>query len=131
MSVTKNGTIVFDNTVAEPKKFTAIVNSEIPETGTAGQFLKKTSTGVEFADVPGCLPSGGTEGQFLKKTATGEVWAAVPTELPAEGTAGQFLKKTSDGVEYASIVQVPTLPTADGDYKLNIASGVATWVAIV
>ena len=25
---------------------------------------------------------------------------------------------------------IPTLPTGDGDYKLNIASGVATWVTV-
>ena len=29
-----------------------------------------------------------------------------------------------------SIVMLPALPTADGDYKLNIAAGVATWVTV-
>jgi len=26
---------------------------------------------------------------------------------------------------------IPELPVADGDYKLNITGGVATWVAIL
>ena len=72
---------------------------------------------------------------MLVKTADGVDWAAIPVELPAEGTTGHVLTKTIAGYEWAAIPAVehpiPALPETDGDYKLNITGGVATWVAIV
>ncbi len=85
-------------------------------------------------EAPEDLPDG-TVGYMLVKTADGVDWAAIPVELPAVGTAGHVLTKTLAGYEWAAIPAVehpiPELPVADGDYKLNIADGVATWVSIV
>lgn len=62
----------------------------------------KASMLIEF---PVEFPEGGVEGQFLKKTANGSAWGDIPAELPE-------------------------LPTVDGEYKLVIVGGVASWVLI-
>lgn len=46
----------------------------IPDGGTTGQVLTKTSTGEEWSDAPSGLPEGGTEGQVLKRGASGAEW---------------------------------------------------------
>jgi len=48
---------------------------------------------------------------------------ATNTLIEARGNRTLITKEYID-------IRVPELPTTDGDYKLNIASGVATWVAI-
>lgn len=110
--------------------------------GAEGQLLKKTASGVEWADAPVSLPPGGTTGQVLTKTDTGSGWASLPEQKPAEwgkiegtldrqvdlknaldakitspetGVVGNYLKKTASGVEWAD---APT------------GSGAATWGTI-
>lgn len=82
---------------------------------------------------PEDLPDG-TVGHMLIKTADGVDWAAIPVELPAEGTTGHVLTKTEAGYEWAVIPAVehpiPALPETDGEYKLVITEGVATWVSL-
>lgn len=84
-------------------------------------------------ELPVELPEG-TVGYMLVKTADGVEWAAVPVELPAVGTSGHVLTKTEAGYEWAAIPAVehpiPELPTVDGEYKLVIVDGVASWVLI-
>lgn len=46
----------------------------IPDGGTTGQVLTKTSTGEEWSDAPSGLPEGGAEGQILKRGASGAEW---------------------------------------------------------
>ncbi len=82
-------------------------------------------------EAPEDLPDG-TVGYMLVKTADGVEWAAIPVELPTEGTTGHVLTKTEDGVDWVAIPAVehpiPALPETDGEYKLVITEGVATWV---
>lgn len=121
---------------AEPVN--AILGMEAPEDlpdGTVGYMLVKTADGVDWAAIPVELPAVGTAGHVLTKTQAGYEWAAAPAEIPAEGTTGHVLTKTEAGYAFQAIPAVehpiPELPVADGDYKLNITDGVATWVAIV
>ena len=76
----------------------------------------------------------GTTGHVLTKTEDGVDWAGIPVELPSEGTTGHVLTKTEDGVEWATVPAVehpiPALPETDGEYKLVITDGVATWVSL-
>ena len=84
-------------------------------------------------EAPEDLPDG-TVGYMLVKTADGAEWVAVPVEIPAEGTTGHVLTKTANGYEWAAIPAVthpvPALPETDGEYKLVITEGVATWVSL-
>lgn len=50
----------------------------IPDGGTTGQVLTKTSTGEEWSDAPSGLPEGGTEGQMLYQGANGPEWGDKP-----------------------------------------------------
>lgn len=69
------------------------VSSVLPSSGSTGQYLQKTASGTQWADVE-ALPSGGTTGQVLTKTSTGADWEDVDG-LPSGGTAGQVLTKVS------------------------------------
>lgn len=84
-------------------------------------------------EAPEDLPDGAV-GYMLVKTADGVGWAAIPVEIPSEGTTGYVLTKTADGYAWAAIPAVehpiPALPETDGEYKLVITSGVATWVSL-
>jgi hypothetical protein len=81
-------------------------------------------------EAPENLPDG-TTGYMLVKTAEGVDWAAIPVEIPAEGAEGYVLTKTADGYAWAApVAQVPALPETDGEYKLVITEGVATWVSL-
>ena len=132
----KNVKIMFQNAPnAVPVE--AVLTMEAPENlpdGTVGYMLVKTADGVDWAAIPAELSAEGTAGHVLTKTAEGYDWAAIPVELPAEGTAGHVLTKTEAGYEWAAIPAVehpiPALPETDGDYKLVITEGVATWVSL-
>ena len=52
----------------------------LPEGGTEGQVLTKTSDGKAWQDIPEALPEGGTTGQVLTKTADGEAWQDAPEQ---------------------------------------------------
>ena len=84
-------------------------------------------------EAPEDLPDG-TAGYMLVKTVDGVDWAAIPVELPAEGTTGHVLTKTEAGYDWAAIPAVehpvPESPATDGEYKLVITEGVATWVSL-
>ena len=112
--------------------------------GAEGQLLKKTASGVEWADAPVSLPPGGTTGQVLTKTDTGSDWASLPEQKPAEwgkiegtldsqvdlknaldakitspktGVVGNYLKKTASGVEWADV------PTGGGSATWGTITG--------
>ena len=75
----------------------------LPEGGTEGQVLTKTSEGEAWSDIPDALPSGGNTGQVLTKTSDGEVWSDIPDAFPSGGTNGQVLTKTVDGEAWSDI----------------------------
>lgn len=67
----------------------------IPDGGTTGQVLTKTSTGEEWSDAPSGLPEGGTEGQILAKTSSGAAWVDAPESgLTQEQADGRYLQLT-------------------------------------
>lgn len=68
--------------------------NEVPTSGTAGTFLKKTNSGSTWVTV-NQVPASGETGTFLKKTDSGSAWVAV-NEIPTGGsTAGLPLVKRS------------------------------------
>ena len=77
----------------------------LPEGGTEGQVLTKTSEGEAWSDIPDAFPAGGNTGQVLTKTSDGEVWSDIPDALPSGGNTGQVLTKTEDGGEWADAPQ--------------------------
>ena len=70
-----------------------ISTNPVPEGGTTGQVLTKTSTGEEWSDAPSGLPEGGTEGQILEKTSSGAAWVDAPESgLTQEQADGRYLQ---------------------------------------
>lgn len=86
--------------------------------------------------IPECPAAGANDVAYnLKVDADGFVeWEADAASTPVEPVQSDWDQTTITEPDYIknkpTIVNVPTLPTADGDYKLHIAEGVATWVAI-
>ena len=85
----------------------------IPDGGTTGQILTKTSTGEEWSDAPSGLPEGGTEGQILEKTSSGAAWVDAPESgLTQEQADERYLQLTGG--------------TMTGDLTLSANGGTTT-----
>lgn len=83
--------------------------------GKTSAGTAKTNRLVKISEIAGDkLPDGGTEGQVLTKTSSGEAWANVPTELPSGGSTGQFLKKTTDGTSWDTVSSIDLTETTLG-----------------
>lgn len=80
---------VFEQLVQQAQ--TAATNAQTAETeaGNAADAAEDARDAIQAL-----IPSGGTTGQYLQKTASGTQWAEVDA-LPAGGTAGQVLTKQS------------------------------------
>ena len=77
----------------------------IPDGGTTGQILTKTSTGEEWSDAPSGLPEGGTEGQILEKTSSGAAWVDAPESgLTQEQADERYLQLTGGTIEVDATV---------------------------
>lgn len=81
--------------------------NEVPSSGTAGTFLKKTANGSEWAAVRE-VPAGSSSeiGRYLQYTSTGVAWRSVQA-LPSSGTTGAPLVKNSSSdydVKWGSIM---------------------------
>jgi hypothetical protein len=50
------------------------------------------------------------------------------TQTMTVGTGGTL--QISGGSLKVGTIALPALPSSDGDYKLHVSSGVATWVAL-
>lgn len=73
----------------------------VPTDGNQGEMLYCDNTGVShWGPAPKGIPDGGTTGQVLTKTSTGEEWSDAPSGLPEGGTEGQILEKTSSGAAW-------------------------------
>lgn len=82
--------------------------------------------------IVGDVPAVPTANGFYALTvaSAGISWSAVaPTAPTAQGV--YKLSVSSEGAATWAADVIPALPTENGDYKLHIADGVATWVAIV
>ena len=73
--------------------------------GSTGQYLKKTSSGYEWATIPATTPpftpsNAGTTGQYLRKTASAYDWHTIPTYtsfVPQNaGTPNEVLVRGND-----------------------------------
>lgn len=95
----------------------------LPEGGTEGQVLTKTSEGEAWSDIPDAFPSGGTNGQVLTKTSDGEAWSDIPDALPSGGTNGQVLTKTAEGEAWQAVPQPDLSAYATTE---SVTSGLAT-----
>lgn len=101
----------------------------IPDGGTPGQVLTKTSTGEEWSDAPSGLPEGGTEGQILEKTSSGAAWVDAPesglTQEQADERYLQLTGGTLTGAIMASFGQDFGIffPVNESDNSITIGSG--------
>ena len=81
-----------------------ISTNPVPEGGTEGQVLTKTSTGEEWSDAPSGLPEGGTEGQILEKTSSGAAWVDAPESGLTQEQADERYLQLSGGTMAGSIM---------------------------
>lgn len=91
------------------------VEGTLPEGGTTGQILTKTSdtnydaAWTDMPEQPDPLPTGGTAGQVLTQGASGPKWADVPTEIPTGGSSGQILSRSgTTGLVWTTNHDIPT-----------------------
>lgn len=105
--------------------------SIIPDNGSVGQVLTKTSAGYGWEDLPEDeIPADGTAGQVLTADADGNpVWANLPeAELPTGGSNGQVLTLVSGSPAWADVPEtedeIPTDGTA-GQVLTKTAGGFA------
>ena len=83
-------------------------------------YLSKDDT-AHWGPSPKGIPDGGTTGQILTKTSTGEEWSDAPSGLPEGGTEGQVIKKTADGAEWDEADWLPLSGgTMSGDIGIDI-----------
>lgn len=98
--------------------------ASLPEGGTAGQVLTKTTTGEAWQAAPSGLPSGGSTGHVVVKTAAGSAWAPVPKELPEGGSAGQLLARTAEGITWTAPPSEIPAGGSTGQALMRTATGV-------
>lgn len=73
----------------------------VPTDGNQGEMLYCGNTGrSHWGPAPKGIPDGGTTGQVLTKTSTGEEWSDAPSGLPSGGTEGQMLYQGGNGPEW-------------------------------
>lgn len=93
----------------------------VPTDGNRGEMLYCRNAGrSRWGPAPKGIPDGGTTGQVLTKTSTGEEWSDAPSGLPEGGTEGQVIKKTADGAEWDN---ADWLPLNGGTMSGDIAMG--------
>ena len=81
-----------DNAVTEPKL-------SISNTGSAGEFLKKTSSGMEWDSVTAGTPA---DNSITTAKINDEAVTEPKLAISNTGTTGQVLKKTSNGMQWAN-----------------------------
>lgn len=107
-----------------------ISTNPVPEGGTEGQVLTKTSTGEEWSDAPSGLPEGGSEGQVIKKTADGAEWGNADWLPLSGGTVNGYINfdQAKSGIYFSKFQDehncYPTIrsTTIDGKVALSIYS---------
>lgn len=93
----------------------------VPTDGNQGETLYCDNGGVShWGPAPKGIPDGGTTGQVLTKTSTGEEWSDAPSGLPEGGTEGQILKRGTSGAEWDD---AEWLPLNGGTMSGDIAMG--------
>lgn len=102
----------------------------VPTDGNQGEMLYCDNVGIShWGPAPKGIPDGGTTGQVLTKTSTGEEWSDAPSGLPEGGTEGQVLKRGASGAEWSNPVGKADKNSLDStgeifnDYERNEATG--------
>ena len=91
----------------------------VPTDGNQGETLYCDDVGVSYwGPAPKGIPDGGTTGQVLTKTSTGEAWSDAPSGLPEGGTEGQMLYKSLDGTGDKPNIYV-SINYSDGSYSAD------------
>lgn len=93
----------------------------VPTDGNQGETLYCDDVGVSYwGPAPKGIPDGGTTGQVLTKTSTGEEWSDAPSGLPEGGTEGQMLYKSLDGTEWGDKPNIyVSINYSDGSYSAD------------
>ena len=93
----------------------------VPTDGNQGEMLYCGNTGrSHWGPAPKGIPDGGTPGQVLTKTSTGEEWSDAPSGLPEGGSEGQMLYKTADGTEWGDKPNIyVNIEYSDGSYSAD------------
>ena len=93
--------------------------------GNQGEILYLANDDTaHWGPAPKGIPDGGTTGQVLTKTSTGEEWSDAPSGLPEGGTEGQVIKKGASGAEWSNPVgRADGTGEIFNDYENNAASG--------
>ena len=72
--------------------------------GTAGQYLQKTSEGLQWAGVDALPSQTSQSGKFLTTNGTTASWDNIPTELPSQqGNNGKFLTTNGSSASWATV----------------------------
>lgn len=123
-----SGTYIVEYVVGSPKQRETV---GIPEGGTTGQALRKTS-GENYAaswQNVNEVPTSGKTGYLLTKTADGYSWQAINVrEVPSGGTTGQTIRKTATGYDWTDANEVPTTGTTG--YVLTKTAKGYSWQAV-
>lgn len=92
----------------------------VPTDGNQGETLYCGNVGVShWGPAPKGIPDGGTTGQVLTKTSTGEEWSDAPSGLPEGGAEGQILKRGASGAEWDDAEWLPLSGgTMSGDINM-------------
>lgn len=99
----------------------------VPTDGNQGEMLYCDNTGVShWGPAPKGIPDGGTTGQVLTKTSTGEEWSDAPSGLPEGGTEGQILEKTSSGAAWVDKPESGLTQEQADERYLQLSGGTLT-----
>lgn len=120
--------VEFTEKIRQAKSEAISESKELPVSGTSGQLLSKTDSGVAWVDQKKELPVGGSEGQALVRIGTGVGWADVANE--------QWDEEAQAQAQGFWIVAGPTKPSYDTKYGVpvywldtNIIRDPSAWVA--
>ena len=95
-------------------------DATLPEGGTEGQFLKKTASGVAWADQSTVTIDSALSGTSTNPVQNKVVKAGLDSKLttPSGGSNGQYLQKTSSGTAWAT-VNIPDMSNFATKDELN------------
>ena len=88
-----SGTYVVDYPIGDPN---SAVPWGLPSGGSAGQILKRTSQGAEWANEKQELPSGGSTGQVLTLSYGQAKWETPKAATPTEMKNGSYYLRISN-----------------------------------
>ena len=99
---------------------------KLPDGGTEGQVLTKTTSGSEWQDAPDGLPSGGSQRDVLAKTASGEEWSGgYPWVSDMESGDWTLRGYFADGERNIPQLKIASNGGGNSTISLNSVSGIS------